>query len=218
MNQRLLLFSKDKVFNSIASELFASSQVFQIEVTEKFTSEKNNIEPNKNDVLLFFSSGKGSTKEFKSFLSKKSLNSPLLIINLSEEEEVFKENKTLYFDLPVNFSALCQALDKMILTRNDPEYCDLKFKNLQLNMTTRVIDCSKVKIRLTDKEAKILWHLIYAKGLSVNQNYLLDKVWGYREGIETKTLTTHIYTLRKKLNDPRNLVSIQNSERGYFIS
>lgn len=218
MSQRLLLFSKDKVFNSIASELFASSQVFQIEVTEKFTSEKNNIEPNKNDVLLFFSSGKGSTKEFKSFLSKKSLNSPLLIINLSEEEEVFKENKTLYFDLPVNFSALCQALDKMILTRNDPEYCDLKFKNLQLNMTTRVIDCSKVKIRLTDKEAKILWHLIYAKGLSVNQNYLLDKVWGYREGIETKTLTTHIYTLRKKLNDPRNLVSIQNSERGYFIS
>jgi len=218
LSQRLLLFSKDKVFNSIASELFASSQVFQIEVTEKFTSEKNNIEPNKNDVLLFFSSGKGSTKEFKSFLSKKSLNSPLLIINLSEEEEVFKENKTLYFDLPVNFSALCQALDKMILTRNDPEYCDLKFKNLQLNMTTRVIDCSKVKIRLTDKEAKILWHLIYAKGLSVNQNYLLDKVWGYREGIETKTLTTHIYTLRKKLNDPRNLVSIQNSERGYFIS
>mgnify|MGYP001168358694 FL=1 len=51
----------------------------------------------------------------------------------------------------------------------------------------------------------------------MSQKFLLNKVWGYRDDIETKTLTTHIYTIRKKLNIFENIFSIENSEDGYFI-
>ena len=218
MTQKVLLLSQDKVFNNIAAELFAGSRNFQIEIAEELTKEKINTEQGTADAFLFFYSGKGSAEEFKRLLSKESLRTPILTINLNQELVSFKKNRTLHFDLPINFSELCQALHQIALTSEDPDYCDLKFKKLYLNMTTGVINGPKNKIKLTDKEAKILWHLIDAKGLSVNQNYLLDKVWGYRDDIETKTLTTHIYTLRKKLNDFMNFISIESSGEGYYIN
>ena len=84
-------------------------------------------------------------------------------------------------------------------------------------MAGRIIGDSKNNTKLTDKEEKILWHLVKEKGQTVSQKFLLNKVWGYRDDIETKTLTTHIYTIRKKLNIFENIFSIENSEDGYFI-
>ena len=84
-------------------------------------------------------------------------------------------------------------------------------------MTTKSLSNSGKTIKLTDKEIKILWHLIKEKNLIVSQGFLLNKVWGYRDNIETKTLTTHIYTIRKKLNSFNDIFSIENSEEGYCI-
>jgi DNA-binding response OmpR family regulator len=218
LTQKVLLFSQDKVFNKMAAELFAASKNFEIEIAEELTHRKINIEHGTADAFLFFYSGKGSLEKFKSLLSKESLRTPILTINLNQEVVSFKKNRTLHFDLPINFSELCQALHNISPANADPDYCDLKFKKLYLNMTTGVINGPKNKIRLTDKEAKILWHLIDAKGLIVKQNYLLDKVWGYRDDIETNTLTTHVYTLRKKLNDFINFISIESSDGGYYIN
>ena len=84
-------------------------------------------------------------------------------------------------------------------------------------MTVKTIVDSKANTKLTDKESKILWHLVKEKGLSVSQSFLLNKVWGYKDDIETKTLTTHIYTIRKKLNNFNDTFSIENSEDGYCV-
>ena len=84
-------------------------------------------------------------------------------------------------------------------------------------MTAKSFSDSKVTIKLTDKEMKILWHLIKEKNSIISQGFLLNKVWGYREGIETKTLTTHIYTIRKKLNSFDDMFLIENSKDGYCI-
>ena len=84
-------------------------------------------------------------------------------------------------------------------------------------MAGRHIKDSLVSVKLTDKEAKILWHLVKEKGSTVSQNFLLKKVWGYKDNIETKTLTTHIYTIRKKVNKFSNIFSIENSDEGYCV-
>ena len=76
-------------------------------------------------------------------------------------------------------------------------------------MTSKSIGNSKVSIKLTDKEVKILWHLVKEKNSIVNQNFLLNKVWGYKDDIETKTLTTHIYTMRKKLDYFNGIFTIE---------
>lgn len=53
-------------------------------------------------------------------------------------------------------------------------------------------------IRLTEKETQILDHLCRRGGMAARQD-LLDAVWGYGTGIDTHTLETHIYRLRRKI-------------------
>lgn len=54
-------------------------------------------------------------------------------------------------------------------------------------------------VRLTAKESAILGRLHRAAGQVVARETLLDEVWGYGAGIDTHTLETHIYKLRRKL-------------------
>ena len=60
------------------------------------------------------------------------------------------------------------------------------------------------RIRLTDKETKILRYLSRTPGKDVTRQTLLSEVWGYNHTIDTHTVETHIYRLRQKMEaDPR---------------
>jgi DNA-binding response OmpR family regulator len=58
---------------------------------------------------------------------------------------------------------------------------------------------SGAMVRLTAKETAILGRLHRAAGQVVPRETLLDEVWGYGADIDTHTLETHIYKLRRKL-------------------
>jgi DNA-binding response OmpR family regulator len=58
---------------------------------------------------------------------------------------------------------------------------------------------SGARIRLTDKEAAILRHLHGARGAVVSREDLLAAIWGYNADVNTHTLETHIYRLRRKI-------------------
>lgn len=58
---------------------------------------------------------------------------------------------------------------------------------------------SGARIRLTDKEAEILRHLHGARGAVVSREDLLAAIWGYNADVNTHTLETHIYRLRRKI-------------------
>src|SRR3954454_12345632 len=61
------------------------------------------------------------------------------------------------------------------------------------------------KVRLTDKECRILKYLLRTNGAAVDRATLLADVWGFNSGITTHTLETHIYRLRQKMEaDPAN--------------
>ncbi len=72
-----------------------------------------------------------------------------------------------------------------------------------------------VTIRLTEKETALLAFL----GLSeqpVNREDLLAAVWGYEPGIDTHTLETHIYQLRRKLDPDSSGDRILVNEQGCY--
>lgn len=54
---------------------------------------------------------------------------------------------------------------------------------------------------LTRKEYLLLATLVANEGEIVRRQELLEKIWGYREDIRTRTLDVHIRRLRKKLGD-----------------
>ena len=79
-------------------------------------------------------------------------------------------------------------------------------------------DASGGKIRLTEKETAILKYLYRAGKKVVLRDTLLHEVWGYNAGVTTHTLETHIYRLRKKIEqDPANAELLVTESGGYKL-
>jgi len=75
-----------------------------------------------------------------------------------------------------------------------------------------------VKLALTDTEVRLLACLFDAGGEEVTRNDLLQTVWGYRPGLDTHTVETHIYRLRQKIeHDPANPAFVMTTESGYRL-
>jgi DNA-binding response OmpR family regulator len=73
-------------------------------------------------------------------------------------------------------------------------------------------------IFLTSKEVAILRLLCRAGGRTVTKYTLFREVWGYGPGIDTHTLETHVYRLRRKIEtDPRLTRILVNVRGGYRL-
>jgi DNA-binding response OmpR family regulator len=199
------------------NDFFANSKLFNLIVIKDFLSKDQKIKINDEDILLFFNSGEGIAGEFMKYLSDEGFKNTYIIFNSNKDEKGLEKNRAIYLTIPISFNELTQSLQNILIQKETIEYHDIRLKKLFLNMTGRSLRDSKISIKLTDKEAKIIWHLIKEKSSVVNQSFLLNKVWGYKEDIETKTLTTHIYTIRKKAKNFSDIFSIENSVAGYYI-
>ncbi|MDA8634400.1 response regulator transcription factor [bacterium] len=62
------------------------------------------------------------------------------------------------------------------------------------------------EIELTSTEFKLLLSLIESPGITQERGNLLQKVWGYSDLIQTRTLDTHIKRLREKLGTHGNSI------------
>ena len=73
-------------------------------------------------------------------------------------------------------------------------------------------------IKLTEKETSILNYLLRSEGGFASRAELLEVIWGYKSGITTHTLETHIYRLREKLKPKASkFISIKTSKDGYSV-
>tara|TARA_Y100001970_G_C13963476_1_gene714384 strand:+ start:521 stop:739 length:219 start_codon:yes stop_codon:yes gene_type:complete len=72
-------------------------------------------------------------------------------------------------------------------------------------------------LKLTEREMDIILFLVENKEAKKIVD-LQNKVWGYSSELETHTVETHIYRLRKKISDTFNDKKfIISSDEGYFI-
>ena len=84
-------------------------------------------------------------------------------------------------------------------------------------MNSRILSDENKQLSLTEKESDIILFLKNSK-FPVNINTLQENVWGYKNKLETHTVETHIYRLRKKIKetfDNDNFISSVKS--GYII-
>ena len=74
-------------------------------------------------------------------------------------------------------------------------------------------------IRLTATETAMLRFLHDAGGVAVPRPVLLNQVWGYRAGVSTHTVETHVYRLRRKIEpDPARRSLLLCDEVGYRLN
>ena len=217
MKSKVFLFSDDIFFNLVFEEQFSSLSYCDLITYANFSDITNIDQFEKNDLAIFYSVKQEQVTKIKKLLSEASYFFPAIIIGSSGDILTLEKNPFIFLKTPFYFNELLKIIENIILQRDIIDYSNLKFGKIILDMNGKVIKGLNNSVKLTDKEAKIMWHLIEAKGDSISQDYLLNKVWGYNKDIETKTLTTHIYTIRKKITPFKNALSIESSENGYYI-
>ena len=89
--------------------------------------------------------------------------------------------------------------------------------NYSLDFNSKIISNKESEIKLTEREVEIILFLKESDNPQ-NVNVLQNKVWGYTAELETHTVETHIYRLRKKIADVfKDKNFIISSDDGYSI-
>jgi len=151
------------------------------------------------------------------------INNYLLIIGMNNHLiNKYLNNQFInyeYIETPLNFLKLINKCKNFINQINNSITEIVKLKKFSYSFQLNSIYTKKGSLYLTDKENEIFKLLIDNLKSTFNKKQLLDKVWSYNEDIDTHTLETHIYTLRKKIKNKLNLSNlIIHEEDGYRIN
>ena len=118
---------------------------------------------------------------------------------------------------PIKISNLIEKINVEFMRNNFINQSNININNYSLNLNSRELLKDKKKIKLTEKEVNSIIYLYNING-SASINQLEKNVWKYQSDIETHTVETHIYRLRKKiLNNFKDDKFIISTKNGYQI-
>ena len=96
---------------------------------------------------------------------------------------------------------------------------EYNFNNYKYSYSLRKLSNDYNSLRLTEKENDIFNYLINSKDSYSSKENLLENIWNYADNIDTHTVETHIYVLRKKIEKVLGIKNIINYEKlGYCIN
>jgi len=76
-----------------------------------------------------------------------------------------------------------------------------RFANVEIDLDQYIIRHPNHAERLSNRERDLLRFFLENRGKILSRDVLLRQVWGYRSGVATRTVDTHVLTVRKKLGD-----------------
>ncbi len=153
-------------------------------------------------------------KDLKSLDNKNSKD--YLVIS---KKKIFDLSNQIIIDkFPININELNQILNINFLKSKFTEQSKIILGNYNLDLNSRILKYGLKELELTEKECSILVFLKQSKQ-TVKINELQEKVWGYNSELETHTVETHIYRLRKKISDRfADNEFVESSKNGYFLN
>ena len=123
----------------------------------------------------------------------------------------------VFNDLPISLLSLVERININLLKIKFNHQSKIKIKNYELNLNSKFFSKNSISLKLTEKETEIILYLDENK-FKHNVLDLQKNIWGYSSDLETHTVETHIYRLRKKINDRFNDKNfIISHADGYFI-
>tara|TARA_Y100000992_G_C21076965_1_gene401410 strand:+ start:40 stop:600 length:561 start_codon:yes stop_codon:yes gene_type:complete len=126
-------------------------------------------------------------------------------------------NQLILDKLPLKIFKIIEKLNIHFLKKKFNDQSQIIVKQYTINLNSREINLKNKKLKLTEKEIHTIIYLSKAaKPIAASE--LQNNVWGYQSDLETHTVETHIYRLRKKFlnffNDRTFIISERN---GYKI-
>ena len=156
------------------------------------------------------------------FLKKNDLDlKNSLIISKSNNKLLKKKlDSKIFFDLslfPIPINRLVELINIQLMKLKFNYQSKINIKGYELDSNSKFIAKNDLHLKLTEKEIEIILYLSATKKKYDVVN-LQKNIWGYSENTETHTVETHIYRLRKKIDDKFNDQSfILSHKSGYFI-
>ncbi|WP_440671933.1 winged helix-turn-helix domain-containing protein [Candidatus Pelagibacter sp. HIMB1715] len=146
--------------------------------------------------------------------SMKNLSNYLVISNNNNLDIKFQLKLSL---VPIKIFNLIEKINIEFLKNNYNHQSKIRINDYFVDLNSRELIRNKKKIKLTEKEiGSIIF--IFNANKSVLIRELEEHVWKYQSAIETHTVETHIYRLRKKIynnfKDDKFIISTKN---GYKI-
>ena len=136
---------------------------------------------------------------------------------LSNKKYFDISNQFILEDIPINIFKLVEKINIEFLKIQFNSQSEIKINNYKIDLNSREMLIKNIKLKLTEKEINIITFLSKSN-VPVSIDELQEKVWSYQSDIETHTVETHIYRLRKKIlntfNDKDFIISEKN---GYQI-
>ena len=150
------------------------------------------------------------------FLNEKVKNfNNYLIISNKKYSDI--GNQFVLDNLPINIFKLIEKINIEFLKLQFNNQSEFKVNNYTIDLNSREMFTKNIKLKLTEKEINTITYLSKSdKPVSVDE--LQKKVWSYQSDMETHTVETHIYRLRKKILNTFNDNNFITSEKnGYQI-
>ena len=145
-----------------------------------------------------------------------------LIISNTNDKLLLNDNiadkSLLYFNnLPLSLKKLLELINIKLIKSKFNQQSKIIIKGYELNLNSKFFSKGNLKLKLTEKEIEVILYLNNKK-IKHDVADLQKNIWGYSSDMETHTVETHIYRLRKKISglfkDEKFILSHKN---GYFI-
>ena len=126
-------------------------------------------------------------------------------------------NQFILDKIPINIFKLTEKINIEFLKIKFNSQSEVKVNNYIIDLNSREMLINNKKLKLTEKEINTIIYLSKSiKPVSIDE--LQKKVWSYQSDMETHTVETHIYRLRKKiLNTFSDNEFIISKKNGYQI-
>ena len=216
----ILVFSADPVISeSLESILFVIN--IRPKIIRDYSEIKDKITKKTRALLIDeYIIHNGKKEHIKKLYKKYNFNIPILCLIENIPEANMNNSFINFFQKPINKNTLKNALVPYL---SDVRYSNInsiiklgRF-NFDSNLKT-LSDDKKNLIYLTNLEARLLLTLFENLNNTLNEDFLLKKVWGYSSHATSNTIKTHIWRLRKKLyNNDDNVFNLETTANGYVL-
>jgi len=135
---------------------------------------------------------------------------------ISEKKIEGVKNSLILDNLPIKFEKLIEIINIKFLKNKFLDQSHIKIGKYNLDLNSRKISFGNKSLNLTERETNLIIFIKDKKNVTIKE--LQKKVWDYSPDLDTHTVETHIYRLRKKMKETfGNESFILNTSNGYSI-
>jgi hypothetical protein len=149
------------------------------------------------------------------------LKNSLIVLNPNQKiefNEILSEKNFLNIKTyPLSLNKLIESINIQLIKLKFNHQSKININGYELDLNSKFFSKSNESLKLTEKEIDIILYLIKDK----TKHDVIDlqkNIWGYSSNMETHTVETHVYRLRKKINSKfKDNNFILTHKNGYFI-